>query len=224
MLYSKAMFQPKTPDEAFDLVDEATLGTLVTAAPQGLQISHPVFMSDRARNRLVSHLARANDHAPIVESGAPSTAILMDPGAYLSSSWHPGAPLRDSAPTWAFRVAHFHGRLEVLSEAATARHLAALAAHLEKGRPGAWRMGELGPGGLERRLPRILGFELVVEKIEVSFRLGQDERPQDMAGVAAGLRAEGRALLADRIAAACGLNDEAPDPLAPEGGGSSSAA
>lgn len=207
MLYTKAMFQPQSPDEAFDLVDEATLGTLVTPQAQGLQISHPVFMSDRKRNRLISHLARANDHAPIVESGAPSTAILMDPGAYLSSSWHPAAPVRDSAPTWAFRVAHFHGRLEILSEAATARHLFDLTKHLEKGRPGAWRMGELGPGGLERRLPRILGFELVIEKIEVSFRLGQDERARDMAGVAAGLRAEGRDLLAERIAAACGLTE-----------------
>ena len=150
MFYTKSHFQPETPEEVFDLVDEVVLGTLVSATGPGVQISHPVFMADRARNRLVSHVARGNDHAALIETGAVSTAILMDPGAYLSASWYPAAPARDSAPTWAFRVAHFTGRVEPMSEAATARHLSDLVAHMERGRPGPWRMGELGPGGLER--------------------------------------------------------------------------
>lgn len=206
MFYTKPYFQPDTPGEVFDLVDEVVLGTLVTALPEGVQISHPVFMSDRARNRLVSHVARGNDHGKVIETGARSTAILMDPGSYVSSSWYPAAPARDSAPTWAFRVVHFHGRLELLSEAATARHLSDLVKHMEAGRPGQWRMGELGPGGLERRLPNILGYELVIEKAEVRFKLGQDERKRDMAAAETQLRAEGHDLLADRIRRACRLD------------------
>ncbi len=207
MFYTKPYFQPDTPGEVFDLVDDVVLGTLVTATPEGVQISHPVFMPDRARNRLVSHVARGNDHAKLIETGARSTAILMDPGAYLSSSWYPAAPARDSAPTWAFRVVHFHGRLELLSEAATARHLSDLVGHMEAGRPDRWRMGELGPGGLERRLPNILGYEMVIEAVEVRFKLGQDERRRDMAAASTQLRAEGRGVLADRIDRACRLDD-----------------
>lgn len=202
MLYTKSLFQPGEATALFDLVDEITHGTLVTAVGDGVQISHPVFMADRHRNRLVSHIARANDHAAVIEAGARSTAIIMDPGAYLSSSWHPAAPHRDSAPTWAFRVAHVHGRLEPLSRAATIAHLAGLVAHLEKNRPNGWRMAELGPGGLERRLPHIIGYELVIERVETSFRLGQDERERDMIAAAEALRAEGKTALADRLLAA----------------------
>lgn len=204
MLYTKPLFQPGEATALFDLVDEITHGTLVTAVGDGVQISHPVFMADRRRNRLVSHIARANDHAAVIEAGTPSTAIIMDPGAYLSSSWHPAAPHRDSAPTWAFRVAHVRGRLEALSRAATIAHLAALVAHLERNRPNGWRMAELGPGGLDRRLPHIIGYELVIERVETSFRLGQDERERDMIAAADALRAEGKTILADRLLAARG--------------------
>jgi transcriptional regulator len=206
MFYTKPYFQPDTPDEVFELVDQVVLGTLVTATAKGVQVSHPVFMSDRKRNRLVSHVARGNEHTVQIEAGMPSTAIVMDPGAYISSSWYPAQPTRDSAPTWAFRVAHFHGRLEVLSEAETARHLSDLVRHMEDGRPDRWRMNELGPGGLERRLPNILGYELVIERVETRFKLGQDERTRDMAAAEAQLRLNGNAELAGRISHACGLN------------------
>lgn len=207
MLYTKPAYQPATPEAAFDLVDDVVLGTLVTGAGADLQISHPVFMADRGRNRLVSHVARGNDHVPLIERGLPSTAILMDPGGYVSSSWYPAQPARDSAPTWAFRVVHFHGRLDPLSEAATARHLHDLVMHMEADRPGRWQMGELGPGGLKRRLPHILGYELIIERVEIRFKLGQDERPRDMTAAVRQFRANGQEALADKIRQACGLGE-----------------
>lgn len=200
MLYTKPYFQPHDPAELFDLVDCVVLGTLVTAHDGGVAISHPVFMADRARNRLVSHVALANDHVRFLRQGLPSVAILMDGGSYISSSWYPAALQRDSAPTWNFMVAHFHGRPEIMSEAATARHLSQLVTHMERGRPEAWSMGELGPGGLERRLPHIVGYELPIECSEARFKLGQDERARDMLAAEGRLREEGKAGLADRMA------------------------
>ena len=113
---------------------------------------------------------------------------------------NPGAV--HSAPSWAFRVAHVLGKLEVLSPGATVKHLADLVTHLEKNRPNAWKMAELGPGGLERRLPNILGYALVIDRVETSFRLGQDERERDMSAAAEVLRMQGKTALADRILAA----------------------
>lgn len=202
MLYTKPVYQPETPSEVFDLVDDIILGTLITPMGDKTQISHPVFMADRARNRLVSHIARNNDHTAAIEAGSVSTAIIMDQGSYLSSSWYPAAPTRDSAPTWSYRVAHFHGRIELLSQAETAKHLFDLVKHMERHRPDGWKIGELGPGGLERRLPNIVGYELVIDSLEICFRLGQEERSRDMAAAGDALRAEGKTVLADRIAKA----------------------
>lgn len=206
MFYTKPYFQPQATSEIFDLVDRVVLGTLVTPHPGGVAISHPVFMADREGNRLVSHVAIGNDHTEYLRAGLASVAILMDTGSYISSSWYPAAPTRDSAPTWNFVVAHFHGRPQLLSGAATARHLHDLVGHLEQGRPDAWRLGELGPGGLERRLPNILGFDLPIEQVEARFKLGQDERPRDMAAAVDKLREEGRTDLASAMARYCGLD------------------
>lgn len=206
MLYTKPYFQPSDMTEVFDLVDRAVLGTLLTSHEDGIAISHPVFMIDRTRGAngtLVSHVASANNHADFLRRGLPSIAILMDAGHYVSSSWYPGYPHRDSAPTWSFMVAHIHGVPNILSEAATAKHLHELVKHMEKERDKPWQMKELGPGGLERRLPNIVGYEMPVENMEIKFKLGQDERSTDMKAAISKLRDEGRYELAEMMARHC---------------------
>jgi transcriptional regulator len=179
LLYNKPEFAPLTPGEVFDMVDRLTFATMITHGRDGLQASHLNFMLDRERGphgTLVSHMAVANDHAALVAEQLESLVIFQGPHGYISSSWYPAAPARDSAPTWNFAVIHCHGRPVPLSHSATARHLADLVTHMERGRPEEWRLRELGPGGMERRLPRILGFELAIDRLEAKFKMGQDER------------------------------------------------
>jgi len=182
MLYNKPEFAPLSRDEVFDLIHRLTFGTLVTNDDDGLIASHLTFLIDRERGEngtLISHLALANDHAALVAEGRESMVIFGGPHGYISSSWYPANPVRDSAPTWNFAVVHCHGRPVPLSTAETARHLSELVTHLEHGRPDEWRLRELGPGGMERRLPRILGFDLPIARLEAKFKMGQDERLLD---------------------------------------------
>jgi transcriptional regulator len=68
-----------------------------------------------------------------------------------------------------------------LNDQMTARHLLQLVDVLEKDRPDRWRMRELGPGGMERRMPHILGFDMPINRLEAKFKMGQDERIYDTA-------------------------------------------
>jgi transcriptional regulator len=90
--------------------------------------------------------------------------------------------VRDSAPTWNFAVVHCHGRPVQIDDHATARHLLELVDVLEGGRENRWHMRELGPGGMQRRLPNIIGFALPITRIEAKFKMGQDERLYDTRG------------------------------------------
>lgn len=180
MLYNKPEFAPLSPGEVFDLIDNLVFATMVTNGEHGLQASYLTFMLDRTRGphgTLVSHLALANDHAPLITEQRDSLVIFQGPHGYISPSWYPQP--RDSAPTWNYAVVHCHGRPVPLPSADTARHLAGLVRHLEGNRENEWRLRELGPGGMERRMPRILGFELPIERIEAKFKMGQDERLMD---------------------------------------------
>lgn len=181
-LHSRPEWTAPEPEDAVRLVERTVFGTFVTAGPHGLAVSHLPFLLDRTRGPhgcLVSHLAKANEHAELVGAGSVSVAIFRAEHGYISSSWYPADPVRDSAPTWNFAVVHCHGRPRPLGTAALVRHLGDLVEHLERGRTERWRLGELGPGGMERRLPHILGFELPIERLEAKFKMGQDERPAD---------------------------------------------
>lgn len=183
-MYTKPEFAPLSRDEVFALIEAAAFATVVTAGPGGLVASHLPFVLHRERGAngtLVSHLAAANAHAGLLTEGRETVAIFQGPHGYISSSWYPRNPVRDSAPTWNFAVVHCHGRPVPLDTQATARHLLELVDVLEKDRPDRWRMRELGPGGMERRLPHVVGFEMPIARLEAKFKMGQDERLYDTA-------------------------------------------
>lgn len=189
-MYSKPEFAPLELEEVLGLIEAAAFATVVSNGSQGLIASHLPFVHDRSRGphgTLVSHLAKANPHSELIAAGAPTLAVFHGPHGYISSSWYPRNPVRDSAPTWNFAVVHCHGRPVPLDERATVRHLLALVDVLEKGREDRWRIRELGPGGMERRIPHILGFDLPIERLEAKFKMGQDERLYDTRGAIAAL-------------------------------------
>jgi transcriptional regulator len=181
-MYTKPEFAPLSSAEVFGLIEAAIFATVVTTGPQGLMVSHLPLVLDRERGAhgtLVSHLALANPHSASIAEMRDTVVVFHGPHGYIASSWYPRKPVRDSAPTWNFAVVHCHGRPVPLDENATARHLLQLVEMLESEREDRWRMRELGPGGMARRMPHILGFELPIERLEAKFKMGQDERLYD---------------------------------------------
>lgn len=177
-MYTKPELAPPSREEVFDLIRATTFATIVSAGAEGLVASHLAFLVDPSRGEhgtLRSHLARANPHTTLIAAGHPSIVVFNGPHGYISSSWYPGNPARDNAPTWNFAVVHCHGKPQTVDTPATARQIADLVEHLERHRPQRWSLRELGAGGMERRLPRILGFEIPIEQLEAKFKMGQDE-------------------------------------------------
>lgn len=177
-MYKKPEYTPSEPDAAFVLIEQQVFGTLVTAGPDGLVVSHPIFMLEREagpHGTLVSHLSASNEHAALVKAGLPTVAIFTGAHGYVSSSWYPRRPERDNAPTWNFAVVHCHGRPVEIDTRETARHIRDAVEHLEKGREDRWHLKELGPGGMKRRLPKVVGFRLPIDRLDVTFKMGQDE-------------------------------------------------
>lgn len=181
-MYTKPEFSPLSEDDVLGVIEDNLFATVVSYGPEGLVASHLPFLLDRSRGpngTLASHLARANVHSELIIEGRETLVIFQSDHGYISSSWYPAEPARDSAPTWNFSVVHCHGTPVALSEKASRRHLFALVERLEHGRSDRWRMGELGQGGSERRLADIVAFELPIARIEAKFKMGQDERERD---------------------------------------------
>lgn len=183
LMYTRSEFAPLSKDEVFGLIRSCTLATLVSTGPEGFMTSHLPFLIDEQRGEhgtLRSHLARANPHTQLILSGCPSLVVFTGPQGYISPSWYPA---RDSAPSWNFAVVHCHGRPQPLDTPGTATQLLDLVEQLERDKLQPWSASELGEGGVERRLPRIVGFEIPIERLEAKFKMGQDEHLEDMKAV-----------------------------------------
>jgi transcriptional regulator len=190
--------------EAVALVADHPLATLVTPHAGTIHVSHlPLVVAARAGERavVIGHLARSNPHVGALAAGASSVAVFTGQQAYLSSSWY---AVRDMAPTWCYLAVHLHGQPALArDDAQTLRCVQALVEHAERGRPGHWRMGELGGEGIRRRVGRIVGFEIPVATAEMRAMLGEGERPTDLAAAIERLRAD----QPDLVAAIAAAND-----------------
>lgn len=177
-------------------VEAHAFGTLVSAGPAGISVSHLPFLPERGGDgalRLLGHMARANAHWRELEAAGEVLAIFQGPHAYVSPGGYRHHP---SVPTWNYTAVHARGRARLLPEADLAPLLARLSAAYEEGRPSPWRMDALPPEFTAAMMRAIVGFEIAVESLEGKFKLSQNRRPEDVEGVADALVSEGQAELA----------------------------
>ena len=177
-------------------VEARAFGTLVSAGPAGLSASHIPFLPERGadgRLRLLGHVARANAHWQELESAGEVLAIFEGPHAYVSPGWYANHP---SVPTWNYAVVHARGTARLLPPGDLPPLLDRLSRTYEDGRPEPWRMQGLPADFTTAMLAAIVGFEIAVESLEGKFKLSQNRRPEDVAGVVAALEGEGQEELA----------------------------
>lgn len=181
-------------DEIRRLVVAVGSAQLVTVDPEGYPAATllPLLWDD---DRLVLHMARANQHWRGIAPGAPALAVVSGPEAYVSPAWYPSkAEHGRVVPTWNYSAIQFTGRVRVhtdpewLLDAVTR-----LTEAHERSRTDFWSVADAPPGYVEKQLRAIVGIEFAVERVEAKAKLSQNRDDADFAGVVAGFRRDGGA-------------------------------
>ena len=184
-------------EEMLELVRQVSFSTIFTAGSEGPCVVHaPVTVE--APDRLRFHVARSNRAAASLD-GARALLSCLGPDAYVSPDWY-GTP--DQVPTWNYLAVEAEGPLRRLSDAELAAQLDALsAAHEARLAPKpAWTRAKMTPGRFEAMLKAIVGYELAVEELRGTCKLGQNKRPDERDGAVRGLRAAGADAIAQAMA------------------------
>ena len=183
-MYIPAYFSEPAGERIARLIERYGFATLLTAAGEGMHITHAPLMLDSDRGpqgTLVGHLARANPHAAALQDGAPATALFQGPHGYVSPSWYE-AP---GVPTWNYAAVHVHGTVRRLDDTdAKWRIVTRLAAQYEAGSANPWNP-ELRKEHWWKMLDAIVGFEIGITSIEAKFKLSQNRIPKDQENVMA---------------------------------------
>ncbi len=192
-MYTPAAFALDSPEAITRLLTDNPFATIVAITPDGLEASHLPLVYRPHEGRLLGHLARANPLAGVLAAGEPVLVMFQGPHAYVS----PRAYQTPGAPTWNYLAAHVHGRAVALDDDETAALLTELTAHFDHGesRPGS--LARLSDEQLAARRRAILGFSLVIDRIEAKAKLSQNRPQADREAVVAALRAAGSEALAD---------------------------
>ncbi|MDQ8755995.1 FMN-binding negative transcriptional regulator [Sphingosinicella sp. LHD-64] len=162
-----------------------------TIAVDGPFVIHAPVVVD-APGRLRFHVARGNRATKALDR-ARAVVSCLGPDAYISPDWY-GTP--DQVPTWNYVGVEAEGSLRRMDEDELTSLLDDLsAAHETRLAPKpAWTRGKMTPARFEGLLKAIVGYELAIEDLRGTRKLGQNKRDEERAGAVAGLTPFNRAV------------------------------
>ena len=189
-IYTPRAFATDDGAAVAHLIGDFPFATLITPGDPEPFVSHVPLQYDASlgpKGALLGHMARANPHWRHFGAEA-SIAIFHGPHAYVSPSWY--AEPASAVPTWNYAIAHVHGRVEVMADAAETRALLdAMIRRYEGGRAEPWQL-QLEGRPLAAMLDAIVGFRLTIERIDGKLKLSQNRSAEDRERVIAALRGE----------------------------------
>jgi len=86
-------------------------------------------------------------------------------------------------PTVYYTAVHCYGSLCFQDNGVLREAIEELTNRSEAGVPDGWRTSEIPECDITRRLPKILGFDLLINRMQAKFKLGQDEPKRDAMAV-----------------------------------------
>ncbi|GAB4010546.1 FMN-binding negative transcriptional regulator [Nocardioides ultimimeridianus] len=181
-------------EELREMVAATAAAWVVTTGPGGVPLATllPVVWDG---DRVIAHLAKANDHWRSIADGTPALVICPGPDAYVSPSWYAAkAEHGRVVPTWNYTAVHLTGTAVVHQDPAwLLEAVTSLTAVHEGGRTEPWQVSDAPEAYVEGMLRGIVGLEITVTGVEGKAKLSQNRSDADREGVVSGLRAEGNA-------------------------------
>lgn len=189
------MYIPKLFHEgnwpAIKQVIEENSFTTVVSCSAGLPIAThvPLRLVESADGtaKLQGHMAKANQHWPLFEHDARSLVIFSGPHSYVSPRWYDHV----NVPTWNYIAVHVYGKPRLVTiEKELHELLKGLVDRYEGDTEGEQRytIEGLPDDFLQSQMKGIVGFEILVDEVQASFKLSQNRDQKNYENVIAELR------------------------------------
>lgn len=180
------MYIPKNleindPEVIKQVLAENGFGVLVTSDLTATHLPLIYKDEDGKLGSILGHFAKSNPHW---EAAINQRVLIVfqGPHAYISPNWYATKP---AVPTWNYVAVHCYGYLELLSND---ENKLAMDQLVNKYEPGLSNNLDIMPNEYQERLRNgVVGFKVVLDDIHAKEKLGQQRKPEDQAGVYAGL-------------------------------------
>ena len=175
-------------------------GHLVINTAQGILSTMIPVNFDKSSRSVIGHVARGNSQWS-EKSNQEALFIGVPVDAYISPSWYASKQEHGKVvPTWDYMLAHVYGELVIHDDVEWLRRAVSdLTDSFESGRVKPWKLDDAPEDYVAGQLRAIVGVELKVSRLEVSFKMSQNKTKEDLDGVIAGLRVDNRGDVAGKV-------------------------
>lgn len=175
-MYLPEHFRQTDRNTIFDFIEAHGFATVVSRHGDEPFASHLPLLVDRAagpNGTITGHLARANPQW-VDAAGQTVLVIFNGPHAYISPRWYAEPNV---VPTWNYATVHAYGRWETLDDAATVKQIVAdTTKFYESALPQPWPL-EVDTPLVDGLAKMIVGFRIVIDRLEAKFKLNQNHSP-----------------------------------------------
>jgi transcriptional regulator len=212
-MYIPAHFEEPSQEVLFDLIENSTLGVLITHGGSGLDANHVPFELDRSQGEngtLHCHVARNNPVWQDVATGDEVLVVFRAADAYISPQWYPSKhEFHKQVPTWNYLVAHAYGRITVHDdERYVRRNVARLTHRHEATQPVPWKMGDAPRVFIGAMVKAIVGLEIEITRLVGKAKLSQNKELRDIRNAGEMLIAQGDRCVGEAMLAAAARKSE----------------
>mgnify|MGYP006269114657 FL=1 len=185
---------------AREFLAKTTSGHLVTNTADGLRATFIPVHFRPSTNSLVGHLARGNEQWSQPANGE-TLFIASTIDSYISPTWYASKKEHGKVvPTWDYMMAHIYGELSIHDDVEWLRAaVSELTDSFEQSRSKPWQVSDAPEDYVAGQLRAIVGVELKVSRLEVSFKMSQNKTKADLDGVIAGLGSDGKNQIASLV-------------------------
>jgi transcriptional regulator len=174
------------------LMEDHPFASLITMGSSGLFATHIPMVLERdasPHGLLRCHISRANPQWREFSPDLEALAIFSGPQHYITPSWYPEKQETGKVvPTWNYAVVHAYGHLRVIEDPNwLMAHLQSLVKINEAEFPTPWKIEDAPANYIASQVKGIVGFEMVIERLEGKWKVSQNRSEEDRGGVADGL-------------------------------------
>ncbi len=190
-MYRPAAFAVDDVAALHDVIRARVFAT-IAMAHEGVQFAYaPVVLDGGGEFGVLRfHLARANPVCALAD-GEPLSFSFVAADAYVSPDWYDN---KGMVPTWNYIAVEASGLARKLNRAELRQLLIDLSAQVEEKLPKApWTLDKISEARIEALLNGIEGFSVPLDALHGKFKLSQDKKPADIAGVISALEMRGDA-------------------------------
>lgn len=179
-MYIPHYYKNENLQEIRDFISQNAFAILVNqvdGSPWASHIPLELHRDKEGKDILVGHLAKANPQWRSFSTNSKVLAIFNGPHSYVSSSWYKD----EEVPTWNYIAVHIYGTVKIQDEKQLHKSLNALVDKYEQESKHPVSLNNLSNKTM-RQIKGIVGFELIIDKIEAAYKLSQG-REQDHAAI-----------------------------------------